>query len=236
MNEDYTYLDKFVSGKAESINEAKAVNVDPTKGEDPKVSILKKMKSDGTIKEIMDKYKVDADRIFFELAPRFRRAKKGPVNVWSLKIADISKQYQSKVPVDFDTGKSVQKPSELQKAVMKESEQLDENYTYLDKFVSGKAEPLDEQTKEMYVWGTGKSANQKGKDIVIYQDLERFEIGNNQKMKFLGKIKISDVTDIEGKKISNLAKHYDDFIVYKNQKYIPLGISNKFKHGEEWDY
>jgi len=88
--------------------------------------------------------------------------------------------------------------------------------------------------KEMWLWGTGKSAGQKGGDIVIYQDLERLEIKNG-KMKSLGKVNLKDIKDQKGKDIKNLKDMNDDTIVYKGQKYSPIGMVAKFKDGEKWD-
>jgi hypothetical protein len=91
------------------------------------------------------------------------------------------------------------------------------------------------EANEMFVWATGKSTGQKGNDIVIYQDLERLEIKNG-KMKSLGKVNIKDMTDQKGKSITSIKRMGDDIIMYKNQKYTPLGMNNKFNNGEKWDH
>jgi len=110
-------INHIIKGNRIIVQGGNAIKVNPVEGEDPKVTILKQMKKDGSLKTIMDKFKVDINRIIMELAPRFSRAKMGAVNVWSLTVSDINKKYQVKVPLDMNTGKVIQKPSELLKAI-----------------------------------------------------------------------------------------------------------------------
>ena len=118
INEVYKEDNNMAKFK-EWLNEEKVneINVKPVDGENPKVTILKQLKKDGTFKEIENKFKVKIDKIIFEFAPRFKRVKKGSVNIWSLDINDIGKRYILKVPVDMNTGKKIDKPSDLQKAI-----------------------------------------------------------------------------------------------------------------------